>query len=157
MRLSAIKSFAALSGLSIVLFLLSPALAFDDPSILEAQRLFKQFVDLERAYDPAQADLYAPQAVIKDTRVYQDGENKTLTWTGDSYRQIIKAQLPVARARNEQFVYSQMSYSKEGNNVRLRCTRSLPSRKFSSPLEMVFAPAQKNGWKIVEETCQSQP
>lgn len=131
--------------------------AFDDPSIVEAQRLFKQYTDLEKSYDPAQAELYAPTAVIKDTRVYQDGESKTLTWTGENYKQIIKAQLPVARARNEQYVYSQVSYSKEGNNVRVRCTRSLPAKKYSSPLEMVFAPSQKNGLKIVEELCQSQP
>lgn len=139
--------------------LMSPCLEAlaDDPAIGEAQKLFKQYVDLEKAYDPLQADLYSAQAVIKDTRVYQDGQSKTLTWTGENYKQIIKAQLPVARSRNEQYAYSQINFTKEGANVRVRCMRALPARKYSSPLELLLSPAGKNGWKIIEENCQSQP
>ncbi len=133
----------------------SPALA-DDPAVTEAQKLFKQFTELEHAYDPAQGELYSPTAVIKDTRIYQDGHNNTLTWTGDSYKQIIKAQLPVAKARNEQNVYSQVSYSREGNNVRIKCSRFSALKKFTGPMELLVAPNGK-GWKIIEESCQSQP
>lgn len=144
-----------------VLFLLggSAALAADDPAIIEAQKVFKQYVDLERAYDPAQADLYAGTASIKDTRVYQDGQSKTLNWTGDSYKQIIKAQLPVARARNEQFNYQQATFTREGNNVRLKCLRVSSAKKYSAPMEIVFSNGGKPGapMKIIEENCQSQP
>jgi len=135
---------------------ISPALA-DDAATLDAQRLFKQFVDLEHAYDPAQADLFASSAVIKDTRVYQDGPTKTYNWTGDNYRAIIKAQLPVQKVRGEQYNYSQVSYMREGNNVRIKCTRSMPQRKFSAPFELLLAPSAKQGYKIIEETFQSQP
>ena len=129
----------------------------DDQSIVEAQRVFKQFTDLERAYDPSQAELFASNAVIKDTRVYQDGQNKTLTWNGDNYRQIVKAQLPVAKSRAEQYSYSQLNFSHEGNNVRLKCSRASSTKKYAAPMEMVFAPSGKpGGWKIVEENCQSQ-
>ena len=131
----------------------------EDLAVLEAQKVFKQYVDLERAYDPAQAELYAPNASIKDTRLYQDGQSKTLTWTGDSYKQIIKAQLPVAKSRNEQYSYQQTSFTHEGNNVRLKCVRVSSTKKYSAPLEIVFAAGPKPGtpWKIVEESCQSQP
>ncbi|MBX9687686.1 MAG: hypothetical protein K2X27_13345 [Candidatus Obscuribacterales bacterium] len=140
------------------LFILTGNAAFasDDPAILEAQKFFKQFSDLERAYDPAEAELYAPNAVIKDTRVYEDGQSKTLTWTGENYKQIVKAQLPVSKARNEQYSYSQPVFQKDGSNVRLRCQRSSISKKYSAPLEMLIAPTAR-GWKIIEESCQSQP
>ena len=128
----------------------------EDGAIIEAQKIFKQFVDLERAYDSSQAELFAPTATIRDTRVYQDGQSKTLSWTGDNYKQIIKAQLPVAKARGEQIQYSQVAYAREGNNVRVKCIRYNALRKFSSPLELLIAPNGK-GWKIVEESLQSQP
>lgn len=129
----------------------------DDQSVMEAQRIFKLYTELERAYDPSQADLFAPNAVIKDTRVYQDGQNKTLTWNGENYKQIVKAQLPVSKARAELFTYSAPTFIHEGNSVRMKCNRSSNTKKFSAPLEMVFAPTAKGAWKIIEESCQSQP
>lgn len=128
----------------------------DDPAVLEAQKLFRQFVDYEHNYDSAQADLYAPNANIKDVRVYSDGQSKTLSWVGDAYKQIVKAQLPVAKARGEQNAYSQVTYTREGNNVRIKCLRASALKKFSAPMEIVVAPVGK-AWKIIEENCQSQP
>ena len=119
--------------------------------------MFRQYTDLEHAYDPALSELFSPGATIKDTRIYQDGSNKLLTWTGDNYKLIIKARLPVAKVRNEQFVYSQVSYTREGNNVRIKCLRYSPQKKIGGPLEMLVAPNGKNSWKIIEEICQSQP
>lgn len=139
------------------LFCTSGVLSFDDPAIVEAQKLFKQYTDLEHAYDPAQADLFSPTASIKDTHLYQEGPAKTLTWTGENYKLIIKAQLPIAKARGEQYVYSQLSFTREGNNVRIKCSRYSTQKKFAGPLEMLLAPNGKSGWKIIEETCQSQP
>lgn len=159
----ALVNFAKLFAGALILFVgalisfVNPALAADDAATLDAQRLFKQFVDLEHAYDPAQADLFASSAVIKDTRVYQEGPTKTFNWTGDNYKAIIKAQLPVQKARSEQFAYSQVSYAHEGNNVRIKCTRTSSQRKFSAPFEMVLAPTGKQGYKIIEEIFQSQP
>lgn len=132
----------------------------EDQSILEAQKLFKLYTEFEHAYDPAQAELFSPSAAIKDTRIYQDGQNKTLSWTGENYQRLIKAQLPVSKARAEQFTYSAPTFTKEGNNVRMRCTRSSNSKKFVAPFEMVFAmvgTGKASSWKIVEETMQSQP
>lgn len=148
-------SVSLLSAITILYLGTSAAFA-DDPSVVEAQKLFKQYVELERSYDPTQADLFAPNAVIKDTRVYQDGQNKVLNWNGESYKQIVKAQLPVSKARAEQFIYSQPAFSREGNNVRLKCTRSSSTKKYAAPLEMVFAPGKNGLWKIVEESMQSQ-
>ncbi len=129
----------------------------DDPAVAEAQRIFKQYSEMEHQYDPLQADLYANAAVIKDTRIYQDGQSKTLNWSGESYKQIVKARMPVLKARNEQFSYSQMSFTREGNNVRVRCQRFNQNKKFSSPVELLIGKTEKNAYKIIEESFQSQP
>lgn len=160
-KLNSSASLARISLSSLFVLLLSFAVApvsvhADDSSVLEAQKVFKQYVDLEKAYDPLQADLFAPNAVIKDTRLYQDGQNKVLTWNGESYKQIVKAQLPVSRARAEQFIYSQPVFSKEGGNVRMKCTRSSSTKRYAAPLEMVFSAGKNGSWKIIEESMQSQ-
>ncbi len=160
-KLNSSAFFAQISLSSLFVLLLSfaagPAsVQAEDSAVLEAQKVFKQYVDLERAYDPLQADLFAPNAVIKDTRLYQDGQNKVLTWNGESYKQIIKAQLPVSRARAEQFNYSQAVFSKEGGNVRMKCSRSSSTKRYAAPLEMVFSAGKNGAWKIIEESMQSQ-
>lgn len=152
-----LKSFLFASLAACGLFIgASTTCGAQETALLEAQKLFKQYTDLERNYDTSITDLYAPDAVIKDTRQYQDGQSKTLTWTGESYKQILKAQIPVAKARGEQYAYSAPAYTREGSGVRIRCTRTLQHKKFSSPLELLTGPS-KGSWKILEEVLQSQP
>lgn len=152
---AAILAFAFASAIGSIA-LCGSASAADEPLIVDAQKFFKQYTDLERAYDPSMAELFAPTATIKDTRLYQDGTNKVLTWTGESYKRIIKARLPVAKARSEQFVYSQISFARDGGNVRIKCSRSSSQKKSNTPMEMVVAPGAR-GWKILEQISQSQP
>ena len=139
---------------------ISSGAAHAEDSVLEAQRVFKQFTDLERTFDPALADLFAPNAVVKDVRIYQDGQTKTITWSGTDYKQVLRAGLPVARLRNDLNTYSQVSFIREGNNVRVKTTRQCQLKKSSGPFEIVVAPTNANGrnvWKIVEETAQNEP
>lgn len=131
-----------------------------EDSIVEAQRLFKQFSEMERAFDPALAELFSPSAVVKDVRVYQDGQTKTITWTGADYKQVVRAGLPVAKVRNDLNNYTAINYTKEGANVRIKGTRHSLLKKYSSPFELVLAPSTQNGkttWKIIEELTQSEP
>jgi hypothetical protein len=151
------RTVCPVSGALLISCFTAAVEAADDNPIGEAQKVFKQYMELERAYDPAQGELFTPTATIKDTRIYQDGTSKVLTWTGEHYKLIIKAQLPVSKARNEQFVYSQVSYAREGNNVRIKCNRYSPQKKTGGPLELLVAPVSRGCWKIVEETCQIQP
>lgn len=141
----------------LVSFLFCQQSLAQDASVAEAQKLFKQFVEMERTYDPAQAELYSPEAIIKDTRLYNDGQNKTLSWTGESYRPIVRAQMQLARARGEQFNYSQTSFSREGAAVRIKSQRAQLSKKFNSPFEMLVSANKAGVWKITEESFQSQP
>ncbi|MBX9570063.1 MAG: hypothetical protein K2X77_14280 [Candidatus Obscuribacterales bacterium] len=128
--------------------------------MVEAQKVFKQFSEMERAFDPAVAELFAPNAVVKDVRVYQDGQTKTITWSGTDYKQVLRAGLPVAKIRNDLNTYSAIAYSREGANVRIKGSRHNTLKKYSGPFELVVAPVTANGrtsWKIIEEFTQSEP
>lgn len=148
--------FATLMLASTVISLPSKA----DDSVTEAQKIFKQFTDMERAFDPSLAELFAPNAVIKDIRIYQDGQNKTITWSGNDYKQVLRAGLPVAKVRNDINNYGPPNFVRDGANVRIKTTRNNLLKKTSGPFELVIAPSNINGkmqWKIVEETSQSEP
>lgn len=141
-----------------LLNLAAPAKAED--SIAEAQKVFRQFVELEKSFDPSLADLFAPNAVIKDVRVYQDGQTKTITWSGSDYKQVLRAGLPIARARNDVNTYGPANYYRDGNNIRIKTTRQSVLKKYTGPFELVIAPIANNGkssWKILEEVSQSEP
>lgn len=146
---------SALLGLCLI-FLALPANS-EDTAITDAKNFFKLYSEQERNFDPSMADLYAPTATIKDVRIYQDGQNQTLTWTGESYKQIIRAQMPVAKARGEQNLYSQISYQKEPNGIRIKCNRYCSQKKFAAPMELLISSAARGGYKITEAYYQSQP
>jgi len=140
--------------------LLTVTPVFAEDAMVEAQKVFKQFSEMERAFDPAVAELFAPNAVVKDVRVYQDGQTKTITWSGTDYKQVLRAGLPVAKIRNDLNTYSAIAYSREGANVRIKGSRHNTLKKYSGPFELVVAPVTANGrtsWKIIEEFTQSEP
>lgn len=153
------KRALAMSILSVALLLCCISKVLAEDAVVEAQRLFKQYTEMERAFDPSLGELFAPNAVIKDVRVYQDGQTKTITWSGNDYKQVLRAGLPVAKIRNDMNNYSAMTYTRDGANVRIKGTRHSLLKKYSAPFELVVAPSNANGkstWKIVEELTQSE-
>lgn len=142
--------------LLLLLHNLSGAIAQSDSAITAAKEVFLKYVDLERGFDVGQGDLYAPDALIKNVRIYPGGENQTLTYSGTEYKRILRAMIPLAKAKNEVNQYSSITYTKEGTGVRIKCTKFSPAKQFASPFEMVVAPSG-NVWQITAETTQSRP
>lgn len=154
------KQALSTSLLAISALFLASAPAFAEDAIAEGQRIFKQYTEMERAFDPTLSELFAPNALVKDVRIYQDGQTKTITWSGNEYKQVLRAGLPVAKIRNDINSYSGITYTRDGANVRIKGTRHSQLKKYSSPFELVVAPSSANGkttWKIVEELTQSEP
>ena len=133
-----------------------PATAQGDPSLSAARELFQKYVDLEHNFDVSQSELYAPDAQIKNTRLYPGGQNQTISFSGNDYKRMLRAALPLAKARNDVSQYSGVSYAKEGSGVRIKCTRFSQLKQYSSPLELIVAPVG-NSWLIVSESSQSRP
>lgn len=141
---------------SIVLIAASTARAQGDASLSAAKELFQKYMDLEHNFDIGLGDLYAPEAVIRNTRVYPGGQNQTLSFSATEYKRLLRAQLPLAKAKNDVNQYSSITYTKEGNGVRIRCTRSSQLRQYASPLEIQVSPTGGT-WLIVSELSQSKP
>ncbi len=127
-----------------------------DPSVTAAKELFQRYVELDHNFDTAQGELYSPEAVIKNTRLYPGGQNQTLSFSGAEYKRMLRASLPLAKAKNDVNQYSGITFTKEGNGVRIKCTRISPVKQYSSPFEILVAPAG-SVWQIVAETSQSKP
>lgn len=154
--LSALKSLFA--GFAVPLMIAAPLGAFaqNDSALSSARELFQRYIDLERNFDVAQGELYAPDARVKNTRLYPGGQNQVISLSGAEYRRLLRAALPLAKARNDQNQYSAITYQKEGTGVRIKCTRFSQSKQYSSPLELVVAPVGGT-WLITSESSQTKP
>jgi hypothetical protein len=127
------------------------------PALAEARRLFDRYVALEEAFDPAVADLYADDAVIQNKRKYPDGQVKTMSLPAPKYKQLIRAAMPAAKARNDRNKYADVRYTPEGAGVRITAQRFSELKKYTSPLSLLVKPDAKGTWFIYEELSESQP
>src|SRR5690349_12995104 len=100
----------------------------------DAKSLFDSYVQRERGFDPAVADLYADDAVIRNRRRYPDGQVRELTLPAHQYKALIRQVMPTAKARGDTNSYSAVTFTNEGPGVRIRATRFSHLKKYSSPL-----------------------
>jgi hypothetical protein len=122
-----------------------------------AKAFFERYVQLEKTFDAAAADLYADDAVIKNKRTYPNGQVRELTLPAAQYKSLIRQTMPLAKARGDTNSYSGISYTKEGSGVRIRATRFSNLKKYSSPISLWVTPGSDGRWLIREELSESQP
>jgi len=130
----------------------SSAAALDD-----AKAFFDHFVQLEHAFDPAAADLYADDAVIKNKRTYPTGQVRELTMPASKYKTLIRQTMPLAKLRGDTNSYSDISYANEGAMVRIRATRFSNLKHYATPISLLVSPDDKGRWLIREELSESRP
>lgn len=123
----------------------------------KAKALFKQYIALETAYDPAMADLYVETAVIRNRRIYPTGQVRELTIPAVQYKSLIRAAMPLAKARGDYSTYSETSFTQEGQNVRIHAIRFSVLKQYSSPITILVGPVSSGAWAIFEEISESQP
>ena len=133
------------------------AMAKDDTGIDNAKKLFEKYVDSETAFDPAVADLFADEALIQSTRHYPEGNVRIAKFTAQQYRALLKISLPLAKSNGDKNTYSQITYTPDGNRVRIKCIRFSELNNNSSNLELLVGPDSKGQWKIFEEISETQP
>ena len=135
----------------------APMRGVAEDSVAKAKDLWERYVALERAFDPAAAELYSDDAKIQNTRTYSSGERRTLTFPTADYKKLIRAALPFAKARGDTNTYSDVKYTVEGERVRITSTRFSELKKYSSPLSLLVGPAPGGQWLIFEELSESKP
>jgi hypothetical protein len=123
----------------------------------KAKAVFVRFVQLEQAYDPRVAEVYADDAVITDKRTYPNGEVREVTFPPQKYKQLIRQALPVARTRGDRSTYTQCVYEPQAPRVRITCARYSELKKYSSPYTLVVGPGSSGRWQILEEHSESRP
>jgi hypothetical protein len=126
-------------------------------STAKAKELFERYVALERAFDSAQADLYSDDAKIQNTRTYPGGQKRSVTFPPAEYKKLIRAAMPLAKARGDTSTYSDTKYTPEGDRIRITCVRFSDLKKYSSPLSLLVGPDKEGKWVIFEEISESQP
>jgi len=147
--------FLSLAALSLGAFAKDKATASDP--FAGAKELFGQYAKLERAFDPAVADLYSDQAVIRNKRNYPDGNVRTMELPAPKYKELIRGAMPTAKAMGDYSTYSDVTYAWEGQNIRVLATRYSELKKYSGQLSLLVAHQEGGAWLIIEELSESQP
>lgn len=146
-------------GFALALLLLGqPASAEQASPRDQAERLFLEYQHQSQAFDPDVADLYVDWARIVNARKYPgDLPGRSLQLTGFQYKDKLRQLMPIAKARGDFSTYSDVSYSEEGERIRIQCTRFSALKKYSSPYSLLVGPDERGDWRIFEELSESRP
>lgn len=123
----------------------------------DARAVFERYEQLERSFDPAAADLYADDAVIKNKRTYPNGQVRELVMPAPQYKALIRQAMPVAKDRGDTSSYSEVIFKVEGVGIRILATRFSNLKKYSSPISFLVVPNGTGQWLIREELSESHP
>lgn len=136
--------------------LASAACAADSAQIIAAKTVFKDFKALSDNFDVRVAELYAKDAVIQNTRYYSTGQTKTIKLSGEQYKHMLIATMPMARAQADKDTYTKESYKQEGERVRVTAMRHSGLKNYDSWF-VILLEKRGNDWLIVQEQSQSRP
>ncbi|MGZ8940237.1 MAG: hypothetical protein ACXW32_13600 [Limisphaerales bacterium] len=121
----------------------------------EAKAFFNTYTNLSAKFDPAVADLYADDAMIKNKRHLADGGTREMTMQAPAYKNLVRSAMPLAKQRGDTNRYTEVAYKEEDGKVRITSTRYSELKKYSSPFTMVIA-KRGDKWLIVEEESESK-
>ncbi len=123
-----------------------------------AERLFNEYVSLEKAFDVRLADLYSDTAMIKSTRKFSDGHTETLHIPPQRYKAMIRQLMPMAQAVNDRGDYSNVEFAAlDDGRVRIHATRYAINKNYSAPVILLVGPDNQGKWVILEEYSETQP
>ena len=123
----------------------------------KAEQVLERYRALERAFDPAIADLYADDALILTRRTYPNGEVRDLTIGATEYKALIRSTIPLAKARGDVSRYSGCTYAPAGVRVRIACARYSELKDYTSRISLVVGPGPGGAWLVFEELSESRP
>ena len=118
-----------------------------------AKALFEQYQTLSESFDPAVLDLYASDAVLKDTTVMADGSSKTTTMTMAQYKTVFPEVIKAMQASNEhdEFKHIKITVLDE-NTARITANRYSSTKCYEDKnYYMVLQQSNNQSWKITEE------
>ena len=124
----------------------------------EANRFFDSYVAMERAFDPAISGLYDEFAKIEKTRRNEKGETQTFYVSVPRYKAFLHLKLPYDKRQGNVSQYSNVSFSAEGDGVRINAEKhSRFAKGSSSSVSMLVAPNLNGQWRIHEQIIEQNP
>ena len=127
-----------------------------DPRIAKAQELFERYVTLEQSFNPAIANLYSDDAVIRNKRTSADGDVRETETPALKHKEKIRVAMPFAKARGDVNGYTEIAYTVEGDGVRITAQRFSERKKSFTPISILVKPNSSGEWLIHEEITESQ-
>lgn len=88
-----------------------------------AERFMKRYQHLSDTYDPAIAELYADDAVLKTSYTRMSGEIVEMSFTGAQYKELVPKVSPLAKARQDRSELKDLRYEAIEGGVRVRATK----------------------------------
>lgn len=137
--------------------LLSIAMPAHADGTTEARALFQRYQALAAAYDPAFADLYCDAAVVRNTRRFPDGTERTLELPAAQYKNLVRTTMPIARQRGDRSTFASVAFTREGDAVRITASRYSLLKDYTSPVSLKVAACADGAWGILEEISESRP
>jgi hypothetical protein len=151
------RSITRSSVLAVILLCTACASSSQSVAVQDARAFFESYQSLGVSYDPSVADAYCDGASIRYTRIYPDGQQRVVEMSGAQWKGLIRSALPLAQARGDYSTYSNVSYTSEGNNVRITATRYSVLKNYSSPSSWLVGECGGRDWTILEEVGETRP
>jgi hypothetical protein len=126
------------------------------PSIQEAQQLFRKFKQREAAFDPSLAALYSNYAKVYTLRRMKNGRVRPLSSSGREFKRNLRKTLALAKKRGDRNTYSRVRYLPEGRSVRIRAMRYNRMKQYSSPFTLLVGKDADGEWRIVEDISETR-
>lgn len=151
------RSITRSSVLAVILLCTACASGSQSSAVQDAKTFFENYQSLGTSYDPSVADTYCDKASIRYTRITPDGQQRLIEMSGTQWKGVIRSALPVSKARGDYSTYSNVSYTPEGENVRITATRYSVLKDYSSPSSWLVGECDGRDWTILEEVGETRP
>ncbi|WP_420467018.1 hypothetical protein [Panacagrimonas sp.] len=127
------------------------------PDLTAARHFFDRYVELERGFEAARFDLFAPGAIVTRVQTDSQGQPETLELTLEEHRAQTLRSLQQAQAKSDTYSYADVAVeAREDGNVRISATRISDLSRKSTPFELVIEP-EADSWQVVELQLRAEP
>lgn len=133
--------------------------AVADPSLdREARDFLARYIALGEAFDPAVAELYADDALVKAYRRYPFGLERAMEMSGVAWKELIRTAMPWAKAQNDRSDFRVPEFQVDGGRVKIKANRySFRKCYLDTGYYMILARQPDGSLRIVEEYTETQP
>lgn len=127
----------------------------EDKDMTQAKALFEKYVKLENDFDPAVADLFSDDAKILNSVRYEDGMTRPWGIPARFYKETLRKNMPAAKKRGDVATYTNVQYTAEGSDIRIKATRSSKLSKMPNPVSFLVGTGGDGKWLILEYLIQT--